>query len=304
MLRVFLSSKLEWLLLRRLLLVITPVPLAIVATLTGEQLQQTQKVVVMVLVTAFGVVACGVVIASYIQDKAMYRHRKKNLQAFLTEWQEEYQKKASSIPLFQIDVTKKWTLGQKQYFVRLFYHARGHFVNFLWLLANCFEWSPNAYAYRKVILSNIADELGMKGMYDRTHEQLYDDFARSIHVPLQAGPRDDTDYLPFLRAFNQGHLEWIRAHQEAENWAFFAAYELLDNADYVNLHALAESIGATEQSLVFFDVHVGSNHFNDTQELLLDVWVSDQASVRKAFDFIASHQLSMWQGISDAIEIK
>ena len=46
-------------------------------------------------------------------------------------------------------------------------------------------------------------------------------------------------YLPFLRKFNEGHVEFLRGNLWEGCLGAFAAYERLDNIDYTNFLNLA-----------------------------------------------------------------
>ena len=82
------------------------------------------------------------------------------LSHFLDQWDQCYQEKVTAIPLFQPDVTQHWQVSQQQQFARLFYHVRGHFYKFLWLLGN---ESPNCQEKEKII-DNIREEFGQNGL--------------------------------------------------------------------------------------------------------------------------------------------
>ncbi len=221
------------------------------------------------------------------------------LEVFLSSWSEEYRTQAQKVRLFTADSAevRGWSACQKKMFAGLFYHARGHFHQFLWHLAN-----QGSHEQRAVLFENIRDELGVAPY--SPHEILYARFASEFGINIQAeifGESERWD-LHFLRGFNEGHLRFIFTHEQDANWALFSAYELLDNVDYVNLLNLARAMGANDpKTLEFFEVHVRSDHHAQTQKLLRDVWIHNSEAVREAFEFIAKHQLSMWQGISFTI---
>jgi len=220
-----------------------------------------------------------------------------DLETYVRGWESDYRQSVARIPLFDTTRTAFWGPEKQQRFVRLFYHARGHFVSdFVWHLVN--RVPP---AYRAVIVENLSEELG-GGPGQDPHERLYADFAEEVGVDTTEETRTEESYLPFLRHFNKGHAEWILSHDLPHNWGAFAAYECLDNIDYANLYALAKSIGVrTAKGLLFFEVHMGVGHFRQMQGLLAEVWVDDPQAVQAGFRFIADHQLKMWRGISDAV---
>src|SRR6056297_3625328 len=89
----------------------------------------------------------------------------------------DYRQKISQNPLFDVNRTKHWTAEQKQFFCKVFYHLRGHFHDFLWLMGN---YAPSLEA-KNIFLNNIGEEFGESR---RSHEQLYIDFAHSLNVDI------------------------------------------------------------------------------------------------------------------------
>lgn len=215
------------------------------------------------------------------------------MEAFLKKWEEEYKKKASEIILFT-DAAKTLTTEQKKCFVHLFYHARGHFKDFIWLVASS---APSA-DYRKVLLDNIADEMGGLDPSHVSHEQLFLNFALTLDLDFADELKTEENYMPFLKKFNGGHIQKLLNSNWNEMWALFSAYELLDNADYTNLYVLAKNIGVSGEDLTFFGVHRDGDHFGDTFKLLEEVWSNNTETVKTNFEFIANHQLEMWEKMS------
>lgn len=214
---------------------------------------------------------------------------------YLQQWDHAYQQRAQQIPLFDLDRTANWSTEQRHRFVKLFYHARGHFYRFLWLLGN---EAPNK-KFKDLILANIAEEFGERA---RSHEQLYDYFAQAMGVnTIQQEYIHDTHHIPKLQQFNNGHLVWLSEHPWSLKWAAFSAYERLDNVDYINLLALARSLGMTGRGVAFFRVHQKANHFDQTYQALISIWRQTPEGVNKAFTFIQHHQLEMWRCLSDAV---
>jgi hypothetical protein len=59
-----------------------------------------------------------------------------SLSIFLHEWDKDYKLQTVRIDLFKREKVKQWSKAQRQYFIKIFYHSRGHFNNFLWHLGN------------------------------------------------------------------------------------------------------------------------------------------------------------------------
>src|SRR3989344_2924778 len=112
------------------------------------------------------------------------------LNQFLENWDLVQREEHGRIPLFNPSLTKTLTSSEKSHFVKVFYHLRGHFHDFLWFIAN---HAPNAEA-KQTILDNINEELGGN---KKSHEQLYFDFANSLGVDLMDEVVNQTSYLPF-----------------------------------------------------------------------------------------------------------
>ena len=218
------------------------------------------------------------------------------MESYLKEWEEDYKKRVREITLFT-DESKNLSQDQKVKLIRLFYHARGHFSRFLWIMAS---YAPSM-KYRAIVLRNITDELGGIDPSHLSHEQLFFEFAEFFDKDIHEEVSNETSYFPFLRAFDQGHIQKLLEASFNEKWAIFAAYELLDNTDYNNLYRLAKNIGTPEEGLTFFDVHRTGDHFRDTFVLLQEIWNKNQQTVKDSFDFIGNHQLAMWRGINDEV---
>jgi len=215
---------------------------------------------------------------------------------FLEGWEQDYKKKASEIRLFT-DAANDLTFGQKKHFAHLFYHARGHFNDFIWLVAS----SAPTVEYRKIVLDNIADEMGGLDASHVSHEQLFLNFAMALDSKFTEELKSEESYANFLKKFNHGHVLRLLEGDWDQKWSLFSAYELLDNADYDNLYRLVEKMGVPDAARVFFAVHRDGTHFEDTAKLLTDVWERNSESVKNNFEFIATHQLEMWSDLSKAI---
>jgi pyrroloquinoline quinone (PQQ) biosynthesis protein C len=214
-----------------------------------------------------------------------------NLSEFVTHWNLLYREQLQDIPLFNTALTSKWPLATKQQFVKIFYHLRGHFDKFLWLMGN---FAPD-FETKQIILKNIAEEFGETR---RSHEQLYFDFANALAIDLKEEIITEDDYLPFAREFNHGHLVWLLKHSWNEKQAAFSAYESLDNVDYPYLLAVAESFGLAKEALIFFRAHIHVQHYEATQAVLQKIWQDDRQSITLGFDYIYNHQLTMWHNFS------
>lgn len=213
---------------------------------------------------------------------------------FLTLWKQNYQEQISAIDIFNPDLTAHWSLKQKQLFVSAFYHARGHFNQFLWLLGN---EAPDKLS-KEIILHNIREEFGDHRL---SHENLYHKFSKYFGVDTREEFLYKKNYFPFLKLFNQGHLEWLLRHDWNGKLSAFSAYEKLDNIDYPNLLKLAKSLETPDSALIFFQVHIHVKHFETTIRALLEVWEKDARIVKEAFSFIGSHQIAMWKELSSYI---
>ncbi|MCP0913477.1 MULTISPECIES: iron-containing redox enzyme family protein [Legionella] len=214
---------------------------------------------------------------------------------FLEETDSQYRQQLVKLPLFDITHTATWEDSQKKAFAAVFYHIRGHFVNFMWYVANF----ADDLRIKKIIFENIQEELGIDNRI--SHEKLYVRFAEVCGVDVQHEIAYESNYLPFARKFNQTHLQWLTEHSLQEQFATFAAYEKLDNTDYPYLTALAQSLAIPNDALTFFKVHERVNHFDVTTEILKEIWIADAEKVKKSFNFIYSHQLNMWQELSNML---
>lgn len=213
---------------------------------------------------------------------------------FLHQWDEEYSAAITKIDLFNSLLTSQWKNSQKIYFAKLFYHIRGHFHDFLWLLGN----HASDKKTKDIILANIAEEFNSSA---RSHEQMYLDFASSIEADLTDEIIENKHYLPFIQEYNKDHLRWLIDHNEAERFAAFSAYERLDNVDYKYLAGLATSMKVPRKGLLFFKVHMKAQHFGTTENYLFSLWQENSSNVSESFTFIGQHQLKMWQNLSDII---
>ena len=217
-----------------------------------------------------------------------------DLLIFLEAWDYNYINEIKKIDLFNADVTKTYTDRQKEYFTRTFYHIRGHFYKFLWLLGN---QAPNKKA-KEQILYNIEEEFGGDSP---SHEQLYLEFSKSLGLDITDEFISEEHHLPFIKKFNTGHLEWLTNNDWLGKWSAFSAYERLDNIDYANLLSLARSFGVTGNALTFFIIHNKADHFDRKFHGQKYPWSPSMNKVKDAFDFIGKHQINMWKTLSRTI---
>ncbi len=216
------------------------------------------------------------------------------LESFLQAWTERYIAAVSKIDLFNAQLTAAWAQQQRLQFVRLFYHVRGHFYKFLWLLGN---HAPNKAAKEQIVY-NIIEEFGGD---NPSHEELYYKFVRSLGFDVENEFISEEYHHPVIKEFNIGHLQWLQKADWVGKWSAFSAYERLDNIDYEKLLALAQSLGVTGDGLTFFIIHNKADHFERTYEGLIDVWNTDKYRVQEAFEFIAQHQIKMWSMLAKNI---
>ncbi len=184
-------------------------------------------------------------------------------------------------------------MSDKQRFASVFYHIRGYFIGFMWYIAN---FTDNEEV-KTIIVDNIREELGTNNRV--SHEQLYAEFANCCGVDVQDEIINKTNYLPFVKQYNKDHIVWLQAHNNNCRLAAFAAYERLDNIDYEYLYKLSEAMKLSKSAKTFFKVHTLVEHFEPTITLLEKKWVENPNEVKEAFDFIYSHQLNMWQQLSN-----
>ncbi|AHE67287.1 iron-containing redox enzyme family protein [Legionella oakridgensis] len=197
--------------------------------------------------------------------------------------------------MFNQAITSAWDNERKKYFAAVFYHLRGYFIDFMWYVANF----TNDEEIKDIILKNIQEELGSKGR--ASHEQLYAQFAEECGVNIHDEIVNKTHYLLFARQFNQEHLRWLSQHDKHSHLAAFSAYERLDNIDYSLLTEFARSLNLSEKAMKFFKVHRYVKHFEPTVDQLAGIWQSSPETVQEAFNFIYSHQLEMWQTLSNTL---
>lgn len=221
-------------------------------------------------------------------------HKSATLSEFLITWDTNYKKAVSDIAIFDNNLTSLLSEKQKHYFVKAFYHLRGHFHDFLWFIGN---YAPNE-AIKKSVVENIYEEFG--GKY-QSHEKLYITFAESLGVDIRKEIISEDHYEDYIVQFNKGHLHWLYEHDWVSCYAAFSAYEHLDNIDYTLLSSLAASLGVSGESLKFFKVHEKVEHYDSLSDTLSLYWDQHQDRVIEGFNFIGNHQIKMWGSLSDRI---
>ncbi len=217
-----------------------------------------------------------------------------SLNNFISKWSNDYTSELKLLPLFNTNITSKWNLVTRQKFIKIFYHARGHFYDFLWYMGN---YAADKMV-KKVILSNIEEEFGYAS---KSHEELYMDFAQCHGVDLSTEHIEEKYYVNSIKNFNKNHLRWLANHDADSRLCAFAAYEKLDNVDYPYLTKVADSISTDRKGMLFFKVHERVEHFETTEEFLHDIWQHDNKKVEEAFGFIALNQIEMWRNLYNAV---
>ncbi|MEM6721125.1 MAG: iron-containing redox enzyme family protein [Bacteroidota bacterium] len=221
------------------------------------------------------------------------------LNLFLSEWTKSYKQELEKVPMFNIDLTKNWSINQKKKFAKAFQHIRGHCAEFFWHVGSF----SSSSSIKKIILNNIEEEFGYhKNQSKYSHSELYNLFMNEFGCDIFDEIGYHSTYLDFIRKFNQDHLKWLSMHNYDYKFATFSAYEKLDNLDYEKLYQLAKSLEPkNKESLIFFEVHFKVNHFENTSDVLIDIWEKNNLVVIESFDFIAKKQISIWSQLSDLI---
>lgn len=217
------------------------------------------------------------------------------LETYLQDWDRRNAEEHRDVQLFQPESVRTLTRQQKQHFAQVFYHIRGHFHDFLWLVGNR---TPDKRT-RDAILENIHEEWG--GDYGKSHERLYFDFAQSLGVDVSQECWTEESYLPFTREFNRGHLRFLATSDWDSVYAALSAYERLDNVDYADLEKMAKAMGTGGDALLFFTVHSQVEHFDMVSQDLEPIWNRNPEAVRNGYEFIGRHQNRMWRNLSDEV---
>jgi hypothetical protein len=201
-----------------------------------------------------------------------------------------YSDEVKKLPLFAKDFASCLTPEQKKLFIKIFYHARGKFHDFLWYVGSN---TQNAKV-KKVVLQNISEEFNGSAA---SHEEMYMHFANQFNVDLTKEFFENKYYIKSIREFNDNHISYLVSNDDNHRIAALSAYEKLDNIDYPFLLEFASQIGAKGKALIFFKVHALVEHFEATKETLESVWEKDAVAVKKSFEFITSNQLFLWNSL-------
>jgi hypothetical protein len=218
-----------------------------------------------------------------------------DLKLFIKSVDDTYQGELDKLTLFSAEAPFLASKPLQQKFIKLFYHIRGHFHEFLWYLLN----HAPALHWKELILENILEESGRDLL---SHEELYAQFAREFDVDIANEMLHQSHYALFIREFNSSHLKWLASHNWQHGFAAYSAYERLDNIDYQRLYNLAELMGTSEKGLTFFTVHKHVQHYETTQQDLHNIWQTDPNAVKSAYQFIYGSQLKVWQQLACVLE--
>lgn len=219
------------------------------------------------------------------------RRSSTELDDFLLELDDWYQKETNKIPLFQHQITRNFGEEQKKLFAGVFYHIRGHFHDFLWYLLNT---APNQH-FKSLIIDNIIEESGGSAL---SHEALYGLFAKEYGIDVDEEVHLERYNLPFVKTFNKNHIRWLAEHDFESGFCAYSAYERLDNVDYRVFLEVAKSFGTSRKGLCFFEVHKNVEHYQTTEGDLVDIWQESSHKVKQGYQFIYSHQLQVWWRLS------
>lgn len=208
------------------------------------------------------------------------------LKQFVEESLTNYTARSKEIPLFQEETQKSLTNYQQKQFVKVFYNVRGHFYKYLWYLGSLTDNNQ----IKSLVCKNIKEEFGTTV----SHDTLYFEFGEQYGLDRYTEIVEESNYLPFVREFDKGHLKVLLSQTDNYAWAAFSAYEALDNIDYQLTKDLVQNFSLKPKSVEFFETHVHVTHFQDTSPQLTAIWETDPQSVRDGFEFILDHQLTMW----------
>jgi len=201
-----------------------------------------------------------------------------------------YSDKVKKLPFFAEDFATSLTPEQKKMFIKIFYHARGKFHDFLWYVGSN---TQNAKV-KKLVLQNISEEFNGSAA---SHEEMYMHFANQFNVDLTKEFFENKYYIKSIRDFNDNHISYLVNNDDNHRIAALSAYEKLDNIDYPFLLEFASQMGAKGKALIFFKVHSLVEHFEATKETLESVWEKDAEAVKKSFEFITNNQLCLWDSL-------
>ncbi|MSO14525.1 iron-containing redox enzyme family protein [Rickettsiales endosymbiont of Trichoplax sp. H2] len=217
-----------------------------------------------------------------------------NLTSYIDSTINSYSDKVKKLPLFDDDFTRSLTLKQKKLFIKIFYHARGKFHDFLWYVGSN---TQNAKV-KKIVIQNISEEFNGSAA---SHEEMYMHFANYFNVDLTKEFSINKYYIKSVQDFNNNHIDYLVNHSDDYRIAAFSAYEKLDNVDYPFLLKFASNIGAQGRALIFFKVHAVVEHFESTRDVLENIWEKNSYAVKKSFEFITNNQIFLWNSLFNEI---
>ena len=217
-----------------------------------------------------------------------------NLTSYIGSTINSYSDKVKKLPLFDDDFTRSLTLKQKKLFIKIFYHARGKFHDFLWYVGSN---TQNAKV-KKIVIQNISEEFNGSAA---SHEEMYMHFANYFNVDLTKEFSINKYYIKSVQDFNNNHIDYLVNHSDDYRIAAFSAYEKLDNVDYPFLLKFASNIGAQGRALIFFKVHAVVEHFESTRDVLENIWEKNSYAVKKSFEFITNNQIFLWNSLFNEI---
>lgn len=225
------------------------------------------------------------------------------LPEFVNGWKEKYVRQQRAIPLFQPELTARFTLAQQQAFFVGFHELRLYFVELLGFLASRAPTAP----YRRVYVQNWLEETGTDK--PQSHEQLWQQAASACGVNIAAEERWGRTHRSYTYEFNHEFRQWILEqivrHGPEKAWhyvhAAFCAYELLDNVDYPKFLGVAKSFRIVGEALKFFKVHIVVEHYKQGKKLLKKIWRIDPEAVKIGFGFIVELQTKAFQALSDEL---
>ena len=205
-----------------------------------------------------------------------------------------YSDQVRKLPLFADDFASCLTLKQKKLFIKIFYHARGKFHDFLWYVGSN---TQNAKV-KKIVIQNISEEFNGSAA---SHEEMYMHFANHFNVDLTKEFLINKYYIKSVRDFNNNHIDYLVNHNDDHRISAFSAYEKLDNVDYPFLLEFASKMGAKGKALIFFKVHAAVEHFESTKDVLENIWGRNSDAVKKSFEFITNNQMFLWNSLFNEI---
>lgn len=217
-----------------------------------------------------------------------------DLSSYIENIINSYSDKVRKLPLFADDFARCLTLKQKKLFIKIFYHARGKFHDFLWYVGSN---TQNAKV-KKIVIQNIAEEFNGSAA---SHEEMYMYFANYFNVNLTKEFLKNKYYIKSVRDFNNNHINYLVNHNDDHRISAFSAYEKLDNIDYPFLLKFASNMGAKGKALIFFKIHAAVEHFESTRGMLDSIWKKNSDAVKKSFEFITNNQLFLWNSLFNEI---